>query len=1022
MLFADVAGSTALGERLDPESLRRVMARYFDVVRASLERHGGTVEKFIGDAVMAVFGIPELHEDDALRAVRAADELRSALTSLNDDLERDFGVRIEVRTGINTGEVVTGTQERLATGDTVNIAARLEQAAEAGQTLIGRPTLQLVRDAVEVEPLGDRELRGRAVPVEAFRLSRVVWAATGRTRRLDSPMVGRERELARLQQAFDQVEADCACHLFTVLGPAGVGKSRLAEEFLAGIGQSATVARGRCLPYGDGISFWPVLEVVKDAAGLGDDDSPERVRARLAELMVDDDRAVKVVADLLGGSDIASGEEVPWAVRKLLEALAGRRPLVVVFEDVQWGEPAFLDLVEHVSDWSRDAPILLLCVARPELIDLRSGWGGGKLNATTVLLEPLGDELCDRLIRNLLGAAELPAPARDRITEAAEGNPLFVEEMLAMLIDDGRLQRENGAWRATGDLSEVSVPPTMQAVAAARLDRLGGGERVVIDLASVEGKLFHKGAVLELSDPPVRTDVHTHLLGLIRKELIRPDRPSFADEDGFRFRHLLIRDAAYASLSKQVRAGLHEQFAGWLARRAQERVEYDEILGYHLEQAYRYRAELGPVDDAARHLARRAADRLVAGGRRAHSRGDVHATVSLLGRGADLLQQAVAPHDDVLVTLASALGEIGDFGRAEALLAEAEQSGDEAVSWRARLARVYLGVMTHATLIRDVLSVAERAASALERVGDDRALAEAWNLIGRARMWLGQCADAERAHELALAHARRSGDLRAQAEAVSWWLIAIREGPTPVEVGLRRSAELVGAEPSSTAQLGRLSLEALSAAMQGRFAEARELANQRIAAGEELGSRVSSAAVAMGLSEIELLQGDPSAAEARARPGYETLQGLGETGYLSTYAPLLGEALYRQGRLDEADEFARIAEEDAIVDDAVPQVQWRALRAKVLARRGRTEEAERLGRDAVELASKTDFLNLHGEALRDLAEVLDLAGRPSEAAEAIAAAIRLFGKKGNVAAVVQAEQLARDFAEAQRTRGNPSSR
>jgi class 3 adenylate cyclase len=488
VVFCDVAGSTSLGEERDPESVRRVMGRYFEQARTALERHGGTVEKFIGDAVMAVFGIPALHEDDALRAVRAAAELRERLGDLNEELERDWGIRLETRTGVNTGEVVTGGVETLVTGDAVNVAARLEQVAAPGEVLLGATTYALVRDAVSVEPVEPAALKGKRKAVHAYRLLEVRPDAAGRERRIDSPMVGRERQLALLLRAFDNTASDRACHLFTILGSAGVGKSRLVEEFVRSLPADTSVLRGRCLPYGEGITFWPLAEAVREAAAIGEQGDPIQAVRKIASLLEGEQDAEAIaerVAALTGLMAATPGgeEEAFWAVRKLFERLARDVPLVAVFDDIQWAEPTFLDLIEHMADWSREAPILLVCLARSELLDARPTWGGGKLNATSLSLEPLGAEESQQLIANLLGQAELAHEARARITEAAEGNPLFVEEMLAILIDDGLLVRRNNHWGATTDLSAVSVPPTIQALLAARLDRLEDEERSVIERA-----------------------------------------------------------------------------------------------------------------------------------------------------------------------------------------------------------------------------------------------------------------------------------------------------------------------------------------------------------------------------------------------------------------------------------------------------------------------------------------------------------------------------------------------------------
>src|SRR5437588_476861 len=427
VVFADITGSTALGEQVDPELLRRVLERYFEEMRQILEHHGGTVEKFIGDAIMAVFGIPHLHEDDALRAVRAAAEMRERLAELNEQLETDYGMRLQARMGVASGEVVAGDPSRgdwFVTGDAVNVAERLERSAAPGEILIGEDTGRLARDAVEVEPLEPLTVKGKAQPLQAYRLLKVMPGAPAHARRSDSPMVGRVGELELLRQAFGRAVSGQACHFFTVLGAAGVGKSRLLSEFLEEVRPEATILTGRCLPYGEGITFWPVVEVVSSAAGLAEGDPPELARTKIASLLSEEEAAglaAERVAGLLGLAETsASAEEGFWGVRKLLEALARRAPLVLVFDDLNWAEPTFLDLLEHVADWSRDAPILLIGMARPELMEMRPGWAGGKRNATTIFLEPLSNQDCTALIHNLLGQAALAAEVHNRVQAAAE--------------------------------------------------------------------------------------------------------------------------------------------------------------------------------------------------------------------------------------------------------------------------------------------------------------------------------------------------------------------------------------------------------------------------------------------------------------------------------------------------------------------------------------------------------------------------------------------------------------------------
>ncbi len=980
VVFADVTGSTALGEQLDPESLRRVMGRYFDEMKAVVEAHEGTVEKFIGDAVMAVFGIPIVHEDDALRAVRAAAEMRDRLVALNEELERDWGVRIEVRTGVNTGEVVAGDGsggQRFATGDAVNVAKRFEEAARPGEILLGEATYRLVRDAVEVEPVGDLELKGKSGSVKAHRLLSVEPGAVGRARRLDSPMVGRDRERSLLEQAYERAVNDRACHLFTVLGAAGVGKSRLIEEFLETVAESATVVRGRCLPYGVGITFWPVLEVVRT---LGAD-----------------------VASVGLAEGTSPSDETSWAVRKLLEAHAHERPLVVVFDDVQWGEPTFLDLVEHIADLSRDAPILLVCIARPELLDVRPSWAGGKFNATSVLLEPLGDGESAELIHNLLGRAGLAAEVRTRVAEAAEGNPLFVEEMLGMLIDDGLLERQNGRWIATGDLASVAVPPTIQALLSARLDRLAPAERAVVERASVEGKVFHRGAVAELAPSEVRNDVGGHLQTLVRKELLRPDRSEFAGEDAFRFRHLLIRDAAYEAMPKELRAELHERFASWLERMAAGRVlEYEEILGFHLEQAYRYRSELAPLDEEARVLGARAGERLASAGERAFARSDAPAAISLLDRALGVLPKENPVRPKLECDLGLALSDRGEFGRAEAVLSEArtvaEAQNEPALAAVATLRSTWIRLMTGSTPIEESKTEVRESVHKLEELGHEDALAEAYSFLGTLLFWTGRCAEGTEALERAVALARQAGDDKVASRSLTWLLVGAVWGPMPVADGLAL-CDRVLAEGSDRYIDGVASFaKGVLFMMAGDV----ERGRARIAAGrtllEEFGQSVSTAGLRMASAKAEFFAGRVREAEEELRLGYDELGQLGEKGYRSTLAGVLAVRLCAQGHHDEAEPYAQEARELAAVDDLTTQLYWRCAQAEVLASRGEIDEARRLVREAQDLLDTTDYVDDRGAALLTRAVVEREAGNPDGARDALECALSLFDKKGDVAA------------------------
>jgi len=1020
VVFADVTGSTALGERLDPESLRRVMSRYFGAMREVLERHAGTVEKFIGDAVMAVFGIPRLHEDDALRAVRAAAEMLDRLKELNAELQRDFGVSLLVRTGVNTGEVVAGDPsagQTLVIGDAVNTAARLEQAAPPGQILLGETTLRLVRDAVEVEAVEPLALKGKAEPVPAFRLTAVTPGAPAVARHLDSPLVGRERELSLLRWAFDRVVGERTCHLVTVLGSAGVGKSRLVEEFLASVGD-ATLLRGRCLPYGEGITFWPVVEVVRQAAGIGDGDSAEVALAKvsgLVEAQDDADLVAARVGQVVGlVADSAVPEETLWGIRRLLEAVARRRPLVVLFDDVHWAEPTFLDLIEHLADWSRDAPILVVCLGRQELLDLRPGWGGGKLNATSMLLEPLSEGECGALLENLLGRSDAIDEARARITDAAEGNPLFVEEMLAMLIDDRVLRQADGGWALAGDLAAVTVPPTIQALLAARLDRLDHEERAVIGPASVVGRVFYRGAVAELAPEPLRPRVGAHLMTLVRRELIRPHPAEFRGEDTYRFRHLLIRDAAYDAMPKEARAMLHERFASWLERAAGERLrEYEELVGYHLEQAHRYRAELGPLDEAGRAVGERASRFLAAPGRRAMARGDAGGAANLLGRAVGLLRTDDPERVGALTDLGWALQDVGELERAGHVLSEAlraaEATGDRLSALRARIGIIELGLSTDPTRsFADSVTELQQAARLAEEHGDPGLRLEANSALGQLLFWSGRAAAAEevfeRGFELArssTASGRATIDLFAGLGACMVW------GPTTVDEAVAWWTPVLEDPPGGAGELFAHGALSVMHAMAGDQERARALGDRAHAIAQDLGLKLFLAAGHVP-AMVDVLVGNLEAAERRLADGVEMLQAMGETGFLSTSAAELADVRFDLGMDEEALAASRLSEQTAAPDDVASQAGWRYARAKVLARGGRAEEAERLAREAVEIIDATDHLTIRSDARRSLGETLLLLGQVNEGRRELEQAIRLYEAKGNVVMAERTRALLRE--------------
>jgi predicted ATPase/class 3 adenylate cyclase len=1029
IVFSDLKGSTNLGEALDSESLREVMSRYFDEMREILEHHGGRVEKYIGDAIMAVFGLPRLHEDDALRAVRAALAMQEALRALNEELETRWGVQLENRTGVNTGEVVAGdpvSGQRLVIGDAVNVAARLEQAAPALEILVGEPTYRLVSHAVEVEPVEPLPLKGKSEPVPAYRLLAVKEAVDTVARHHYRPLVGRETELAQLDAELGLAAASRSCRLVTILADAGVGKSRLIEEF--GQTAEARVYSGRCLPYGRGHTYWPLSEIFRGAAAIPDEDTPEQAIARLATLFDDAQEVTDRVASAIGLSPVQfAPEELFWGVRKGFEALAADEPLVAVFEDIHWAESTLVDLIEHLVGAVSGVPVLLLCASRPDLLEQRPAWSEHEI----LTLEPLSERESERVIENALGA-EVAAKISGRIIEAAEGNPLFVEQLLSMLVDDGVLRKVDGQWVTEGDLSELAIPATINALLSARLDQLSPEQRAVIEPASVIGHVFEQAALKVLVEEAVRGELEALLAGLIEKQMIRPE-PTVDEEPKFRFDHILIRDAAYNGILKRVRATLHERFANWGERVNRERereTEYDELLGYHLEQAHDYLSGLGPLDAHGLKLGDRAAGHLASAGKRAFTRADMPAAANLLRRAVTLLPADDRERLELLPDLGEALMETGECAWAQMFLDEAVEeavaTGDARLEAGAVLTRLLVRHPTAEDLDSWRQEVEREARRAIDRLeGDDSAhaeLAKAWRLLGFVHGTVLRYGEAAEAVQQATEHARLAGDARQEARSASSYTLAALHGPTPVPEAIARSERLL-AQGLATRQAEGLVLCVLAhlRAMQGDFDEARDLYTRARALLEELGVAVVAAWTSLESSAVEMLAGEPARAEERLRPDYEALTGMGEKFFLPLLTALLARSVLAQGRPEEAAEIAGTAIDLAAEDDIEPQALSRGVRARILASEGKLEEAELLAREAVELMRKTDAPVKQGDALLDLAEVLVKSGQTRAAQAVIEESKKLYESKQSTVAHARADALLAELESARSASASPLS-
>ena len=980
ILFADLVDSSELGARLDPERLRFVLDRYFELVRAAVERHGGVVEKFIGDAAMAVFGIPTLHEDDALRAVRAASELRESLAELSAELAGAEGLPLQVRIGINTGEVfvkAAGSGDSLATGNAVNVAMRLEQAALPGEILLGDITHRLVGHAVDAEAVDPVDLGGALGRASAFRL-----AGLGEAPRPlgKGPFVGRDEELAWLQAAFAGVQAERRSRVVTVLADAGSGKSRLAGEF--GATAAPPVLVGRCISYGQGATFLPLAQIVRQAF-------PERPRSAITALLEGDDQAPLVAERVTGltGRDegAASTGEIFWAVRRFLEALARDRPLLVVLEDIHWAEPTFLDLVEYLDSWPAEAPLLVVCLARRELLEDRPGWGSRN---GVLALEPLDEDEAGALVAAMSEA--LDEETRNRIVGIAEGNPLFLEQLLAF-------------YSEAGPAALAAVPPTVEALLGARLERLDPDERVLLERAAVAGRDFFRGALLALSPPAELAGLDSRLTTLVRRGLVHGLRGR--DEDAYRFHHVLVRDVAYAGVAKEARADLHERFGGWL----EQRNGRDEIVGYHLEQAHRYRRELHPGDPALEELAERAGGSLATAGLRAFKQADLAATVNLLGRAAVLLPSDERRRVEILCELGIAHRSSGDTAAALDALGEAVGIAErvrDAVLLRPRLERSYLELFTDPSADpAELVDAAERAIPKLEEFGDERTLGRAWRMIGYIRGSMeGRCADWLTASRRAVTHYRRSGWSASGclAEAAA----ALYYGPTTVADGFALSEELLSETTDRLGRAGVLTFLGGLTALTTRFDDAFALLIEADVIYKELGevwTEANNSGRILGRSQR--LAGDLEAAEKTFRACCETLERMQDEAALSSLAADLAQTLNELGSTEEAGAWAGVAKDRAPVGDLISQFSWRRVQARLLAQEGRVDQADQLAREALALTESTDALTERGETLLDHAHVLRLGGRTVEAAARAEAALALFEQKGNEASARAARSV-----------------
>jgi class 3 adenylate cyclase/tetratricopeptide (TPR) repeat protein len=950
VLFVDLVSSTGLVAASDPEVVRRRVQQYFDSVATCITAHGGIVEKFAGDAVMAAFGVPLAHEDDAERGVRAALAIHEKV--------RELG--LEARIGIESGEVVAdATDSTFATGEAVNLAARLQQAAGVGEILIGPGAANLTKGLFETVPLGSLELRGFAGSVEAWRVD----AACEGGRPLGSlsaPLVGRDEELELLETTFSRTVRHGRASLFTLYGEPGVGKSRLAREFVSGL-EGATVLSGRCLPYGEGVTYWPLAEMVKASAGISDDDPAEEAQKKLRDSCEDE-----AVADLLalaaGVLEAVEGErspqEISWAARAWAEQLGQAQPLVLVFEDIHWAEEPLLDLVDHLAAWVKEAPLMLLCLARPELLDVRPTWGGGSVRSTAIQLEPLAPDDSAELVEALLAERELTIDV-EAVLAKTEGNPLFVEETIRALAE----QEGRGADR---------IPDTLQALIAARVDRLPPEQRAVLQRASVVGRIFWPGAIEHLaSDLESPSGALEGLL--LRDFVVRENRSSISGEPAFKFKHVLIREVAYGGLAKSARAEYHAGFAKWLGERTGE--ELLEIRAFHLDQAARLHEELDGRPPA--ELAEQAATALTKAGDRALSRESFRTARKLFLRAVEL-----GPTLDRRYSAARAAWRLGDV---VALAIEMEHVREAAAGIEPKLEGRALTALADVALIQDAdaakaRELVERALDVLQP-GDPARFDALWTR-SQIAVWLGDAGGFERSAKEALTVARESG--RKDFEAMIVQSLSnsylLRLELEPAEPLVDRALELAHESGSVVGRAAAHHALAWLEHTRGRWAEAEAAYTTARDLYAEIGLVGQEASMTLHLGRLYTMQEDLEQAEKLLRDAVRTFKGLRDRAHLCEAQRSLSQLLAGQGRLEEAERLALEARESVGDEDRMSLSTTKLALGVVRAAQGRHEEAEPLLREAVDGLEAFQMYSPEREALRVLAGFLRDRGRDDEAA------------------------------------------
>ncbi len=1012
VLFADLSGYTAAAERMDPEAVKALVDRTLRVLGEEIERFGGSIDKFIGDNVMGVFGAPVAHEDDPQRAVRAGLAMQEAMSGANRQSREKYGVGFSLRVGINSGEVMAGAvgDRYTVMGDAVNVAARLQAAGRPESVTVGESTYGASREAISYERLEPLRLKGKEEPVPAWEATGVLAEPRQATGRAQTPLIGREEEAGLLMSLVDRVQREERPHLVTVIGQAGVGKSRLLRELMTNLEDSddpPTIRRGQCPPYGSGIAYWALAEVLNDEFEIRDTDAPEvaweKLRAGVTELMLElgDEAAGERNAALLAiplGLEPPEGlqpsEEDPQRMREALfsaaraavEGIARRRPLVLAIDDIHWADEGMLDLIDHLTRWVR-APLLLVCLTRDELLERRPGWGGGRRNATTIALEPLTEDETRELVAALMPSSDNGAgDVVPQVAERSGGNPLFAEEMVNRLLEEETVEAD-------------ALPRTVQSLLAARLDSLDRLERRLLQSASVVGQTFWEGA-LATTATEEGLDLGKTLATLEEKDLLVPSAGSrLAGEREYAFKHVLIRDVAYSMLPKSVRCRKHVEVAEFIRERAGERS--DGVIGLiaeHFARAAALGSEAGLDRDALSGLQTQALESLEAAGDAAAA---LYSNAEAFDRYTAALEISESLDPGTVARIGEKQGDVAlRMGRVDAAVAVWERCLDyhrtqEDLARVADLHRKIGAALWHKGERRASIDNYQRGIDLLKDGPPCIELVRLYEEAASLYMHTGDNMLAIYASEKALRLAERLDEARAASRAHGiFGRVFGRIGDSEkARENLERSVALARDSDRAEAVRALLTLGYHLEVSEADYESAASAYREALEIAQEVGDLPSQVELHASLGELAVDNADWDAVEEAAEASASLAEREGLYGKLCFPDLMRGVLSWRAGNWDEAAKSFRraheLGEQVGRSEVAFNALFWLAI---TLRESGDLAGAETELTRALDICERAGLIAQSVEAISARAVVLALAGRTEQARAAAEEAARLAGR------------------------------